>query len=228
MMKFVYQLFFVITISLLWFSLSSYKGGAATKGSRYTGGPFDSGNCAKCHLGGSYGTVSFSVQIFEVGTTTPITSYVGGKAYDAKLTINSTTASPGYGFQMVAVSGTANIQAGTWSNFPVSVGATTLLARSYVEHKAVLSTNSHKMTWTAPAAGSGVVKFYVSGNCVDKGGDEALDNAGASVISLPEAAVVNCVSATLTPSVSNASCANSATGSINLAASGGTAPFTYL
>jgi large repetitive protein len=224
-MKFVYRIFTLICLASLWLSLSGYIDGAAKNGRSATGAPFGNGNCGSCHSGGAYGTVSMSIQIFEVGTTTPLTSYVGGKTYTAKLSINSTTAAPFYGFQMVSVN-PANAQAGTWSGFPTGVRAITLSARTYVEHSAKLTTNTQTMTWVAPTSGTGTVKFYASGDAVDGNGNESRDNAGATSLTLTEQ-VVTCASATLTTNSTNAACVGSATGSATVTPTGGTAPYTY-
>jgi hypothetical protein len=226
-MKFVYKIFLLLCVTSLWFSLSSYESGAAANRRSATGAPFGNGNCGSCHNGGTYGTVNVSVQIFEVGTTTAVTAYTGGKTYDAKLSITSTTAAPFYAFQMVSVNA-ANAQAGTWSGFPTNVKGTLLAARTYVEQSVKLTASSYKMTWVAPAAGTGAVKFYACGNAVDASGDETGDNTGVTTVTLNEQTVVACTSATVTSSSVNAACVGSATGSAMVTPSGGRAPYIYL
>jgi SprB repeat len=226
MMKLVYRTFLLLCVTSVWFTLSSYEGGAAAKNKSLTGAPFGTGTCGNCHSGGSFGTVTVAIQIFEVGTSTVVTAYTAGKAYDAKLTINATTAPPLYGFQMVAVNA-ANTQAGAWSGFPTNVNAKTVAARIYVEQKLALTANVNSMTWVAPIAGTGTVKFYACGNAVDGTGDEANDNIGITNLALPEAAPV-CTSATITTASTNALCASSPTGSATVTPTGGTLPYTYL
>ncbi len=226
-MKSVYTIFSLICVTSLWLSLSSYQSGAANKGRSATGAPFGNGTCGSCHGGGTYGTVTVTVQIFEVGTTTLVNNYVGGKAYDAKLSISSTTTAPFRAFQMVAVNA-ANAQAGTWSGFPTGVRSMLLTARTYVEQSTKLAATSFKMTWVAPAAGTGAVKFYACGNALDGTGDEGGDNVGTTVMTLAEQAAPTCTSATVTTSSVNAACANSATGSATVTPTGGTMPYTYL
>jgi hypothetical protein len=226
-MNFVYKIFFLLCITSLWFSLSSYESGAASRNRSATGAPFGNGNCGSCHNGGTYGTVNVAVQIFEVGTTTAVTAYTAGKAYDAKLSITSTSAAPFYAFQMVAVNA-ANAQAGTWSGFPANVKGSVLAARTYVEQSVKLTASSYKMTWTAPAAGTGAVKFYACGNAVDGTGDEANDNAGIVNITLNEQVTPVCTSATVTTASVNAACTSSTTGSATATPTGGALPYTYL
>jgi SprB repeat len=226
MMKFVYRTFLLLCITSAWFSLSSYEGGAAAKNKSLTGASFGTGTCGNCHSGGGFGTVTVSIQIFEVGTATAVTAYTAGKAYDAKLTINTTTPPSGYGFQMVAVNAT-NAQAGAWSGFPTNVNAKTVLLRTYVEQKLALTTNVINTTWTAPISGTGTVKFYACGNAVDGSGDETGDNTGITNLTLPEAAPA-CTSATITTAFTNSLCASSPTGSATVTPSGGTLPYTYL
>jgi hypothetical protein len=226
-MNFVYKIFFLLCITSLWFSLSSYESGAASRNRSATGAPFGNGNCGSCHNGGTYGTVNVTVKIFELGTTTAVTAYTGGKTYDARLSITSTTAAPFYAFQMVAVN-SANAQAGTWSGFPTNVKASVLAARTYVEQSVKLTASSYKMSWTAPAAGTGAVKFYACGNAVDGTGDEANDNAGIVNFTLNEQAIVACTSATVTTASVNATCTSSSTGSATAVPTGGALPYSYL
>jgi hypothetical protein len=226
MMNLVYRIFILVCATSLWFTLQSYQSGAAANGRSATGAPFGNGTCGSCHSGGSYGTVAVSIQIFEVGTTVPLSKYVGGKTYTAKLSITATRASPYYAFQMVAVNA-ANAQAGAWSGFPTGVRSSTLSSRTYVEQSTRLAANTYTMTWVAPAAGTGMVNFYACGNCINGTGGESGDNTGTTSLALTEQAPV-CTSAILTTAFTNATCAGTATGSATVTPTGGTAPYTYL
>jgi hypothetical protein len=186
MMKIVYRTFVLLCVTSAWFALTSYEGGAAASNKSLTGAPFGTGNCGKCHSGGSFGTVAVSIQIFEVGTSTLVTAYTAGKTYDARLSINATTPPPLYGFQMVAVNA-ANAQAGAWSGFPTNVNAKTVAARVYIEQNLALTANVNTMKWVAPITGTGTVKFYACGNAVDGSTDETGDNIGVTNLTLPEA-----------------------------------------
>jgi trimeric autotransporter adhesin len=185
MKKVIFTLF---TVAFLAFLFSSNSGGRATSGgSGNTGAPSE-GTCANCHSGGSYNP-SLSVQIFQAGTQTPVTQYMAGITYDMKVTVTAAMGSPaGYGFQMVALR-SGNTNAGSWSNPGANTKTATAGGRNYVEHGVggtYSSTNTFTMKWTAPAAGTGAVTFYSSGNAINGNGGTGGDSPVNTSISITE------------------------------------------
>lgn len=214
---------------LLYLFLTSNSGGrASAAGQDNTGAPGSGGTCGNCHGGGSYGTLTLTIQVFQAGTSTPVTSYVGGTTYDMRVTVNNSAGSPaGYGFQMICLT--------TPGNTPVSLPYTNLASnvkqilftsgglngKRYVEHQGVTNNNTFNFSWTAPAAGTGSVRFFASGNAVNGGGSSG-DNSGATTLTLAEQATL-----TASGTVTSVSCFGGNNGAINVTASGGTAPYSY-
>jgi hypothetical protein len=105
--------------------------------------------------------------------------------YTARVSIAAAGAGlSGYGFQMIALRDTGNIDLDGFSdinpnNYKI---ATINNGRTYAEHANVSSSNTFNVRWTAPAAGTGSVTFYAAGNAVNGNGNS--DGDGASVTSL--------------------------------------------
>ena len=99
----------IFGLAFLAFVFSSNSGGrASSAGAGNTSAPGETGTCASCHSGGSFGA-SLSVQVFNAGTTTPVTNYMPGTTYDLKVTVTNSSGSPaGYAFQMVALKNSTN------------------------------------------------------------------------------------------------------------------------
>jgi SprB repeat/Reeler domain len=224
MMKFVYNIFTIVALSALWFTFLGHSSGAAGNGNALTGAPFDGGTCANCHGGGSYGTITPTIAVFEVGTSTVVTNYVGGRAYDVRLLISASSGTPQrYGFQLVAANA-SNVQAGSWSNFPAGTNGVDISNRTYVEQTTPQSVNNFTFRWTAPATSLGTVTFYAVGNCVNNNGGTGGDKVGTGSLALP---AQSCTLGTPTATVTNASCPNSTNGAVNLTVSGGSGTLTY-
>ncbi len=187
-------IFLLFTVGLLSFIFQSNSGGrAAAANDGNTGAPGESGlTCGTCHVGGAFTTVE-ALGVFEVGTMTPVTTYVPGTTYDVSFGITATTGTPsGYGFQMTALDA-ANADAGTFQNLGANVqmaAAANVGGRTYVEHGGGTSASGvFMMQWVAPTAGTGDVTFYYAGNAVDGTGTTGNDvgSAGGS-ITITEAA----------------------------------------
>ncbi len=226
MKKIIYTLFCAVAVALCSLSMHKvYPTGPAHAGvGGYTGAPFDNGNCGSCHSGGTYGTVTPTIQVFEVGTTTAVTQYRAGATYDVKLTITATTAPPRYAFQMVSALVSNSAQAGSWSSFPTNVWSATVSQRVYVEQSASFTNNNVTMRWTAPTANNaGSVTFYASGLAVNGTGNTSGDKVGNGTLTLPQFVCASAALGTITASKCNAN-----TGSIALNTTGLPTPVTIV
>lgn len=213
------------TLACIYITFNSSSGGRATVlNDDRTGAPGANGTCGSCHTGGSYGTVSLSIQMFAQGTTNAVTSYTAGTTYDMRVTVNKTQGTPGgYGFQLTCLTNTANTPITTTytslaSNVKqklVTVG--TFNGRRYVEHNGVTNNNVFNFSWTAPIAGTGTVKFYASGNAVNGTGSDNGDNSGSTSLTITESISVP---VSVNSSVTNVSCFGGNTGAINITATG--------
>lgn len=223
----VAALFAAITAYILLTSSSNGRATGANTGN--TGAPNESATCANCHSGGAYGATTVSIQVFQLGTTTPVASYVPGTAYDMRVTVTKTSGTPvGYGFQMTALTTPGNLPQTGYSNLASNVKlklitSGTYNGRTYVEHNGVTNNNQFNFRWTAPATGVGSIRFYAAGNCVNGNGGSGGDNSGNTSITLTQA-----VPLSATASATPISCFGENNGAINLTVTGGVTPYTYL
>ncbi len=218
----------IAVLSLLFVALSSNSNGRATAGNRGNTGAPGENTCSQCHGGNNFGAVTVSIQIFEVGTTTPVNAYTPGAAYDMRVTVNQGLGMPaGYGFQMTALRAANNAPLSGYSNLASNVKQITLnsgpqAGRTYVEHNGVTTNNQFNFRWTAPPANSGSVNFTASGNAVNGNGGSNGDSSGAGSLSLPEAQPL-AVSAIAT----NPDCFGAANGSIFVTVNTGVPPYSF-
>lgn len=221
MKKIVSFLFLFIAFGIL---IVGRSGGAAEiLNQGYTGAPGEN-TCSQCHSGGAYGTVTPQIQIFQQGTFTPVTAYTPGTIYDMRVTVNHSAGSPSrFGFQMTALRAAGNQALSGYSNLGANVQQITANARTYVEQNAASISNQFTFKWTAPAAGTGNVIFYASGNCVNNNGGSSGDVAGTQTLQITEALPLS-VSGVKT----NISCYGLNNGTINITASGGAGGYSYL
>lgn len=213
----------------LFFLFSSNSNGRATQANTgNTGAPGETATCSSCHSGGSYGNVTVTIQMFLDGTTTAVTSYNPGQTYDMRVTVTPSTGSPlGYGFQMTCLTSPSNTPLGGYSALASNVKQKlvttgTYMGRTYVEHNGVGTNNQFNLSWTAPAAGTGTVKFYAAGNCVNLSNSTSGDKVGNSNITITENVPLD-ISAVVTDPF----CAGASSGNIDLTLVGGVSPFTY-
>lgn len=165
---------------------SSYKNGLFTNnGLRVTGAPGEA-TCMQsgCHSGGTQATTT-TIQLFQAGTTTAVTAFTPNVQYDGKVTI---TAGTRYGFQMTCLTSSNNVAAGTFatSMANTALGRDSTSRRNYIESNAIGSTGVYTFKWTAPAAGTGTVKFYACGNALDANGNTSGDKATTATLTLTE------------------------------------------
>lgn len=168
-------------------ALSSYEHGPAYEGGINRTG--SQGGAANCAGGGCHAANTPTTIVAVLVTTTagvPVTSYTPGTTYSVTITGHNTESGvtlSEFGFQVSAVLGGLT-QAGT---FAVPSGAnlrvTSLTGLQIVEHKQVLADSvtdysvAH-FSWTAPAAGSGPVKFYGILNALGGGGSGSGSSGG--------------------------------------------------
>ena len=175
--------------------LCSYKEGPAGYGGySLTGGDLSNGNgvgCGVsrgCHATAANKLVAVSIVLDSAGGKST-THYKGGLTYTVKLTgtNNGTSSSlPDFGFQMIAIQGTAAsatpVEAGTWATtgMPTSTHYAAAQSGNYdvgvVEHDNIIKATSgtgksgtiysESFTWTAPPTGTGPVSFWATINAV--------------------------------------------------------------
>lgn len=190
--------FILVGVSLALGALffSSYQTGTYTTQGNRTGSNGASTGCATCH--GSAPSAATNVNIvLKLGAVT-VTEYTPGQQYDVMIDASNTGGPhPKFGFQLTcnkqSAPGTSVGVFGTNGNTSV----TTKANGTFLEHNTPLNatttgTNNtyvQNFKWTAPASGTGTVKFYavlnaVNGNGQDDNGDQW--NFGTSV-EIPEA-----------------------------------------
>lgn len=187
-MKFrmIYTFFALAGGALLWMNNST--GPAFVQGLDRTGSPLSPGPCQVCHSSGAF-SPTLSLEILDGATA--IAAYEPGKTYKLRVLANATGNPAGYGFQAVALAGTGNLQAGTFSNPPSGIRITPLNSRQYAEHSMRNSSNTFELDWTAPEAGTGDVRFYsavVAANGLDGSGGDG-SSFLTSPVTLAEGAV---------------------------------------
>lgn len=179
--------------------LSSNSNGRATQGNAGNTGAPGENTCGQCHGGGSFGTITPTIQIFEggVGIGNPVTQYTPGVTYNMAVVVANSSGQPnGYGFQMTALTADGNQPLSGYSDLASNVKQKTLTVgpqagRTYVEHDGVTTNNVFAFSWTAPESGTGTVNFFASGNVVNLNNASSFDNVGATSLSLPEVSTVN-------------------------------------
>lgn len=157
-------LFFVLPMALAWALLSNSGGAAAVQGVDRTGSPLGSGSCGSCHGGGNYSPI-ISIELLDNNTV--VSKYSPGQSYQVRVSISAINNPGGYGFQLVSLTGSSNVQGGTFGAAPSGFNKVNLNNRTYVEQSSTRSSGSFVIPWTAPAAGSGSVRFYSAGLAVN-------------------------------------------------------------
>lgn len=186
-------LLYLLTLSIGALALSSYNNGVAVNGlGNRTGSAGSTGNCSGtgCHASNNASTRPAVALIAASGSGGPYTTYTPGTQYRLVIGGTSTAATPpsGFGFQLSAVKAN-NSQAGVFQNG----SGTRVIASgnlSLVEHNSVFMASSNfgtqEVLWTAPAAGSGQVKFYLTVNAVNTNGSTTGDAPNNIVVAIDE------------------------------------------
>lgn len=168
---------FALALGAVLFWNNAGGAGAAQQADR-TGSPLSGGGiCSECHFGGSYAP-NVTAQLLKDGAT--VNQYEPGEDYTFRLTITATNGTPSrYGFQAVALQGSGNANAGTWDSPPAGTRVIEVNNRSYFEQSSPRNTNSFDIKWKAPAAGTGLVRFYAAGNATNGNGSTNGDAASS-------------------------------------------------
>lgn len=170
-MRAIYMLSLLLSGAIIF--LGSSSGPGAVQGQDRTGGPLSNGFCGNCHAAGAFNP-AIDLKIFKDGDA--VTGYLPGETYTMRVTIEADAGAQVYGFQAVALSGTDNDQAGSWTE-ATGTQVTSLNGRDYIEHNQRSESNVFEVEWTAPANGVGNISFYSAGiaanNASGSGGDGA-------------------------------------------------------
>jgi hypothetical protein len=184
-------------LGLATFFLAS-SGGPAAAGNFYTGAPTlgggTEGTCNTCHSSGAgtYGEPIINVSLVADGETDPATEYTPGQTYMVTVAVGYPNTAPvaiGFSSQFLTTSATpatAGVLGNPSTGSQISTGTGD---RKYAEHDTPNTTDSlFTFEWTAPEAGAGEVKMYVSGNLVDRNRSTGGDSGSTSptVISFTE------------------------------------------
>lgn len=127
-----------------------------------TGAPGE-GNCTSCHSGSVLDGTSENILTIMDGTT-PVTTYTPNKQYTVLLSMKSNPLKKGF---QATVLNSSNSMAGS---FLGQTGNTNIngSSKKYANHTSssntAVSAPVWTWKWTAPAAGTGNVKFYVASN----------------------------------------------------------------
>jgi hypothetical protein len=199
-LRLAYTIFFGILLLVV--SLGNKNGRASTPpGAGNTGAPGDEALpngtpivCNSCHTTGGANPITSSTTISVLdANSNPVTSYIPGQQYTARVSVNTLTGSPArWGFQMIALKDAGNTDLDGFSdqnpnNYKIATVNST--GRTYAEHDNASTSNVFNVTWTAPAAGTGSVTFYAAGNAVNNNGLNNGDGASFSNLKLTEGSV---------------------------------------
>lgn len=164
--------------------------GPAANGNFFTGAPNASGTgtegtCNTCHNSGSFGEPQLAITFAEEGSTefAELTGYMPGQTYTVQVAVGFTATAPaGYGFQSQILTDTDTPATAGMLGMPGDgVQITDGNAdRRYAEHSSINNDSTWTFNWTAPAAGTGAVKLYASGNLVNRAAGTGGDNGSTS------------------------------------------------
>ncbi|MEL7252136.1 MAG: choice-of-anchor V domain-containing protein [Bacteroidota bacterium] len=175
-MRAIYMLSLLLGAAVVF--LGSSSGPGAVQGQDRTGGPLANGFCGNCHAQGAFNP-TISVQLLQDGNE--VSGYMPGETYTMRVTIDADMEAQVYGFQAVALSGSGNDQAGSWT--PITgTQVTPLGGRDYIEHSQRSDENVWEVEWTAPEASQGEISFYAAGVAANNAqgslgdGSDALDD----------------------------------------------------
>jgi hypothetical protein len=146
-----------------------------------TGAPTQSRTCNRsgCHFDFGLNTAGGSI----TATGLPIGSYVPGQVYNFSVTISNASPMQIWGFAIKAVISGTGTALGTFSTTNPGTNVNTNELRN--SSAAVFTGTSYTYTnlkWTAPATGTSLVSFYMTGVAGDGDGSEFGDYVYSSII----------------------------------------------
>ena len=176
---------------LLCIFIPEAKSNKAGSASNYSGA-LAIGTCAKsgCHTGSvpNSGPGSIILETSDI----PAEGYYGGLTYNLEIKLESGgTTTHNYGFALSAVKSGSSTTTGLFEALDAETQAKA--SASYITHT-LAGTNgngnalkSFFVRWTAPAAGSGDVKFFYAGNVANNNGQNSGDMIYSGSLLMPEA-----------------------------------------
>lgn len=169
-----------LVFAVIGFFFLAYSGGTAASGSGdSTGSPGSNNTCGNCHNGGSFGTSITATIKDQTGSI--VTAYIPGENYTIEYQVSSTSGTPNYGFQSVALSA-VNVNAGFFdSALTVNTQISSFGSRLLPEHSSLSSTGNFKVRWVAPPSGTGDVTFYYMGNTVNNNNNTSGDQSTPTI-----------------------------------------------
>jgi len=183
MLKRLSFVLFTLLVSILIVEKArTYSGGVS---GTYSSAPGES-NCSNCHAGLAL-NAGPATRTLSLNGVAGATTYVPGQTYNVQFTV----AEPGrnrYGFQLV-VRNSSNQTAGTLiASEPTRAQ---LIQPQRLTHTNGGNSGNGTITWnfqwTAPPAGTGVVRFYASSNATNANGSTNGDNTYTNTFTLQEA-----------------------------------------
>ena len=174
-------LLYSVSGSLLALVVSSYGGGPLGGGAGNRTG--SNSSVADCSTGGCHAANTTATQVTMALTTMAnvlVSSYIPNTQYKVTIAGTNATAKPRFGFQVSSVKAAAQSQqAGTSVATATNTIVRTTGGLQIVEHTSPLNASSItggtaiysvSFNWTAPAKGTGNVRFYATLNAVNANG----------------------------------------------------------
>jgi hypothetical protein len=180
--RFSFILFFLLVSILGWEQARTSSGGIAGS---YSSAPGES-NCSSCHAGLAL-NAGPATRTLSLNGVAGATNYVPGQTYNVQFTMTEAGRNR-FGFQLVARNA-SNQTAGTLiASEPTRAQ---MVQTQRLSHTSGGNSGSGTITWnfqwTAPVAGTGVVRFYVSSNATNSNGSTNGDNTYTNTFTLQEA-----------------------------------------
>lgn len=178
----------------------------------HTGAPGENTcTAAGCHNGTANSTSLIVLNTAPSGQLA--TGYTPGTDYNIFINVQDlatpATSQPKDGFQVTVLDSNNNFAGAFTVTNANSTSKTTTFGREYIGHKNATSTSAWTFRWTAPAVGTGPVRFYVAANRSNSNGSDSGDNIYNQSFTFSESAVNPCTNFNAfisTPGAANTFC----------------------